>query len=233
MSAVVRPRFFGVAALALAAFMVVAFARTYYLRGMFELPPLIPMLQVHGAVFTAWLIVFIVQTRLVAAHRVDLHRKLGLWSVALAALVVVIGVATAIDTAIRIPLRPSGRTGVQFLIIPLTTIALFAVFVTLGIALRRRAAAHKRLMVLAMIAILAPATTRLITLFGVRDYSMLVQIAVPSLFVVWCLVADWRAGRGVHAVYAIGGAIIIASWPLRTWIGTTDAWRRIGEWIVS
>jgi hypothetical protein len=233
MSAVVRPRFFGVAALALSVFMVLSFARTYYLRPAFDLPALIPMLQLHGAVFTAWLIVFVVQTRLVASHRIDLHRTLGLWSVGLAALVVAMGVATAIDTAIRIPLRPSGRTGVQFLIIPLTTIALFAVFVTLGIALRKRAAAHKRLMVLAMIAILAPATTRLITLFGVRDYSMLVQIAVPSLFVAWCLIADWRAGRGVHAVYAIGGAIIIASWPLRNWIATTDAWRAVGEWLVN
>ena len=233
MSAVVRPRFFGIAAFALSAFMVAGFARTYYLRPAFDLPPLSALLQFHGAVFTAWLAVFILQTRLVAWGRVDLHRKLGIAGVAVAVLVVILGIAAGVDAGMRKPMRPSGLTGAQFVLIPLTTITLFAVFVALGIALRKRAALHKRLMVLAMIAILGPATARLLTLFGLQHYGMLFQIGVPALFVAWCLIADWRAGRGVHAVYAIGGFVIVASWPLRQWIAKTDAWRGVGEWIVS
>jgi hypothetical protein len=233
MSAVVRPRFFGIVAIAMSAFMALGFARTYYLRGAFDLPPLSALLHLHGVVFTAWLAVFILQTRLVAWQRIDLHRKLGMASVGLAVLVVVLGVATAVDAAARVPLRPSGRTGAQFVIIPLTTIALFAVFVALGVALRKKAAAHKRLMVLAMIAILGPATARLAGLLGLREYVTSLQLAVSMLFVAWCLIADWRAGRGVHPAFAIGGFVILASWPLRLWVSKTDTWQRVGEWIAS
>jgi hypothetical protein len=42
---------------------------------------------------------------------------------------------------------------------------------------------------------------------------------VPALFVAWCLAYDWRKQRIVHPVYAIGGAALIASWPLRVMIG--------------
>jgi hypothetical protein len=46
---------------------------TYYFRFLTDLPPLTTLVQLHGAVFTAWLLVFVAQTRLVAARRVDLH----------------------------------------------------------------------------------------------------------------------------------------------------------------
>ena len=233
MSAVVRPRFFGIAAIALSAFMVLGFARTYYLRGAFDLPPLGTLMHLHGAVFTAWLAVFILQTRLVAWQRLDLHRKLGMASVGLTVLVVVLGVMTALDAAARVPLRPSGRTGAQFVIIPLTTIALFAVFFALAVALRKKAAAHKRLMILAMIAILGPATARLAALLGLREHVTSLQLVVPLLFVAWCLIADWRAGRGVHPAFAIGGFVILVSWPLRLWVSKTDAWQRVAEWLVN
>ena len=54
------------------------FARTYYLAGVFKADPLPPLLHVHGAVFSAWIVLLIVQVSLVAADRVDLHRRLGL-----------------------------------------------------------------------------------------------------------------------------------------------------------
>lgn len=103
MTAMPRPRFFGFAALALSGFMVLGFSRTYYLRGLSELPPLDTLLHLHGIVFSAWLVAFIVQTRLVARGRIDLHRKLGFASVGLAVLVVILGVAAALDTAVRVP----------------------------------------------------------------------------------------------------------------------------------
>ncbi len=231
MSAVARPRFFGVAAIALTAFVVIAFARTYYLRPLSDLPPLGVLMQVHGAVFTAWLLVFVVQTRLVANHRIDLHMKLGYTSVGLAVLVVAVGFAAAAGAVAARPVRPSGLTGVEFAAIPMTTITLFAVFVALGIALRRRAALHKRFMVLAMIAVLAPAASRLIAWLDLRAQATLVQLMVPALFLGWCLLADWRASRCVHAVYVIGGAVILASWPLRQMMGRTEWWQPVGEWV--
>src|SRR5687768_5057694 len=68
--------FFGAMGLGLAVIVFVGFAPTYYLPRA-GAPGLAPHLHAHGAVTTAWLLLFVVQVGLVAAHRTDLHRKLG------------------------------------------------------------------------------------------------------------------------------------------------------------
>jgi hypothetical protein len=65
-------------ALASALTVFTGFARTYYLRSVFDGPAVpTPLVHLHGAVFTAWILVFVAQTSLVAARRTDLHRRLG------------------------------------------------------------------------------------------------------------------------------------------------------------
>jgi hypothetical protein len=80
MSAILRPRFYLVISWALVAFVVVGFSRSYYLRILSDPPPLTTLLHLHAAVFTVWLALFLAQAGLVAVHRVDLHRKLGIAS---------------------------------------------------------------------------------------------------------------------------------------------------------
>jgi hypothetical protein len=231
MAAVARPHFYKTIAVALAAFTVIGFSRTYYLRPLFDLPPLTVLVQLHGLVFTAWLAVFIAQTRLVAAHRVDLHMKLGVAAVALAVLIIALGFATMAVKANEPRIHPSGLTPPQFTVIGLFSLGLFAVFTTLGIALRRRAALHKRFMVLAMIAILTPPSSRILTLLGMREYWSYLVPVMPTLFTGWCLVHDWVKNRIVHPVYAIGGVALVVAWPLRLLVGRMDWYQPVGEWI--
>src|SRR5678816_3371615 len=94
MSAVVRPGFYRHMAIALSLFVIIGFSRTYYLRFLTDLPPLDTLMHLHSVVFSAWLLVFIAQTRLVAAGRVDLHMKLGIAALALAVVVIAISFAT-------------------------------------------------------------------------------------------------------------------------------------------
>ena len=151
MAAVVRNRFYFTIAVALALLVAIGFTRPFYARPMFDLPPLPTALQLHGAVFTAWFLLFVVQTRLIAAHRIRAHKTLGIVGVALAVLVVALGVYTAFESSLAPRLRPMGMTSPQFVLIPLLGIAQFALLVGCAVALRRRASLHKRFMVLAMI----------------------------------------------------------------------------------
>lgn len=226
-----RPRFFALVALALAVFTVVGFSRTYYFRFLTDLPPLTTLVQLHGAVFTAWLLVFVAQTRLVAARRVDLHVKLGIAAVVIAVLVLVIGFITVAVKANEPRIHPSGLTPPQFTIVGMASLALFALFVGLGIALRKRPDVHKRLMVLAMISVLTPASSRVLTLLGLREYFVYLVPIVPALFIAWCLLADWRRYRRVHPVIAAGGLLIIVAWPLRLVAGRSEWYQPIGEWV--
>ena len=72
------------------------FARTYYLRPYFGTPSLTPLLQLHGIIFTSWLVLLLTQTSLVAANRTDIHRRLGMAGAVIAVLMVLVGSATAI-----------------------------------------------------------------------------------------------------------------------------------------
>ena len=231
MSAVVRPAFYRQIAIALSLFVIIGFSRTYYLRFLIDLPPLDTLMHLHSVVFSAWLLVFIAQTRLVAAQRVDLHMKLGIAALALAVAIVVIGFATTAVKATIPRVHPSGLTPTQFSIVGNMSLALFAAFLALGFAFRRRAAFHKRFMVLATIAVLTPAASRIVTQLGLREHWTYLVPVVPALFVAVCLAYDWRKQRMVHPVYAIGGAAIIASWPLRLVIGRSEWYQPVGEWI--
>ncbi len=233
MSAVVRPAFYRHMAIALSLFVIVGFSRTYYLRFLTDLPPLQTLVHWHSLVFSAWLLVFIAQTRLVAAQRVDLHMKLGVAAVALALVVVGISFATTAYKATLPLVHPSGLTPPQFTIVGIMSLVLFAGFLALGIVFRRRAAYHKRFMILAMIGVLSPAASRIVMQLGLRDHWTYLVPIIPSLFVAFCLAYDWLEQRIVHPVYAIGGAALIASWPLRIVIGRSEWYQPVGEWLAK
>jgi hypothetical protein len=184
---------------------------------------------VHAAVFSLWLALFVTQAWLVAAHRVDLHRKLGIASALFAVLVFVVGVLSVFQTAISDHVSPSGLAPAQFSIIGFTSIGLFGAFIALGVAYRRRPALHRRFMVLGMIASISPATARVLRLVGVQDYRDALIPLCAVAFVAACMAYDWRRHRVVHPAYAIGGVIIAASWPLRNMIGHSDWYFPIGE----
>lgn len=233
MSAVVRPAFYRHMAIALSLFIIIGFSRTYYLRFLTDLPPLETLVHWHSVVFSAWLLVFIAQTRLAAAQRYDLHMKLGIAALALAVVVVATSFATTAVKATMPRIHPSGLTPSQFTIVGIMSLVLFAGFLALGIAFRRRAAYHKRFMILAMVGVLSPAASRIVMQLGLREHWTYLVPIIPVLFVAWCLAYDWREQRIVHPVYAIGGAALIASWPLRVMIGRSDWYQPIGEWIAK
>ena len=159
--------FYSAMAITLGATVVAGFSRTYYLRFFDGGPtatlsggPFTPLVYVHGALFTAWVVLFLVQTALIASHRVAVHRRLGIAGAALAAAMLVAGTLTAIATAAR-GSAPVGVDPLSFLAIPIFDMVLFATFVTAALARRRDKEAHKRLMLLAYFSIVTAALARL------------------------------------------------------------------------
>jgi hypothetical protein len=233
MAAVARPRFYPLFATALALVVFAGFARTLYLRYWFDVPPLTQVTLLHGLVFSAWMVLFVVQTRLIAAHQVRAHMRLGILGVGLAALVFVFGVATAILSASATRPRPMGMTSPQFAFVPLSLIVMFMGLVIAAVLLRRRPQLHRRLMTLSMITILPPATARLINLFGGAPDFLVLQTSFTALFVVCCVAYDGFKNRVLHPVYVFGGAFLVLAWPLRAWFARTPAWEQVGNWMAS
>src|SRR4030095_11486970 len=84
--------FFSGMALLMLVTVLVGFAPTYYLAGVFRAPLPSLIIHLHGAAFSCWIVLLVVQTSLIAARRVDIHRRLGLAGFTLACLMVVLGV---------------------------------------------------------------------------------------------------------------------------------------------
>lgn len=72
-----RSKFFLVMSGVLLATVLIGFSPTLYLRAYFEPREIPSYLYVHGTVLTAWFLLFLVQTSLVASIRTDVHRRLA------------------------------------------------------------------------------------------------------------------------------------------------------------
>jgi hypothetical protein len=226
--------FYGGIAIVMATIVLVGFAPTYYLRAFVAAPltvsgatTLTPLAHLHGALFTGWVLLFIVQTALVASHRVRVHRRLGIAGGVLAAAMVVVGVSTAIASAAR-GAAPPGVDPLVFLAIPLFDMVLFPIFVGAALWHRRNKEAHKRLMLLAYVSILVAAVARWP---GVLPYGPLAFFGLTFIILVVAVLYDLASRRRVHPVYIWGGALLVVSVPLRLMISGTDAWRGIAEFL--
>ena len=73
------------------------FAKTYFLVGIVRAPLPSWVIHLHGAAFSSWIMLLIIQTSLVSAGRVDVHRRLGIAAFGLAYLMVILGSMAATD----------------------------------------------------------------------------------------------------------------------------------------
>ena len=151
--------FFGAMAILLCIVVVIGFSPTYFGAGMLRAPLPSPILHVHGAAFTLWMILFLVQSALISARRIHWHRTLGTIAFCLPPIMVVLGFIAAIDAlhrGVQIgPLDPATS-----LSIPLLGIAAFAIVIYASWSARRRPDSHKRLILLATIGLTGAALGR-------------------------------------------------------------------------
>jgi hypothetical protein len=229
-------RFFGGMAIAIAVTIVVGFARSYYLRPVVPPPPLLaerpltPLIHIHGFVFTAWIVLLLVQARLAATSRIGIHRRLGVVGAVIATLMVVVGTLTALHAVVR-GVAPGGAEPRRFLVVPLFALLVFAILFVAAIRARRTPQTHKRLMLLATIALLPPALARWVIVY--LGLGPPVVLALSALFVVPVVVWDLRTRGRLHPATLWGGLLVVGSIPLRLAIGLSAGWLAVADWAVG
>lgn len=223
-----RGSFYTWVAVAAALIVFVGFARTYYLKELFGTRNLPFLLHVHGLVMTLWFVLFLVQVRLVAARRTDLHRRLGVFGALLALLVVTVGATTIIIRA-----KPHFRPGhsLAALAFQLSILLVFAILVASAILFRRRSDFHKRLMLLASVSILQPAIVRIPLAF--IQGNGLVAFVLIDLCVLAPVVFDAIKNRRLHPAFGWGALLILASQPLSFLLGATHVWTSFATWLLT
>lgn len=201
------------------------FAPTYYLAGLVPRPARAPemttLLHIHGAAFTFWILLGVVQPALIAGGNRDLHRRLGVAAAGLAALVWTLG------NIVSLKAIHSGYKGLgdpyAFYAITFFSMQAFGIIVLLGIWKRREAETHKRLMLLSSAAILEAAVGRLPLAFVAETAPLSFYVGADSVILAGALY-DRLARGAVHKVWIWGGGALIVSQFLRVAIMHSRPW---------
>jgi hypothetical protein len=224
--------FFGGMAIAMLATVLVGFGPTYYFSTVsgttFELTR---PLHVHGAAFTSWMVLLVIQSTLVAAGRTDLHRKLGVVGAVLGAVMMVLGAYVALTrfhAGLMSP--PPGIPAGVLLAVALATIVVFPVLFGSALLLRRRTDYHKRLVLIATCELVIAAVARWP---GVSSLGPPGFFALTDLFLVALVVYDFRSRGRIHPATLWGGLFLVASQPLRLAIGFSAPWAAFAAWVAS
>jgi len=222
--------FYSAMGLAIAATVVWGFAQSFYFARWLTAPPTTPemtgLLYLHGAVFSAWVVLMAVQPMLIASRNLRLHRRLGHAGAAVAAAMVVAGNLAAI-AAMHGGFRGLGDPYV-FYAVPFFAINSFAVTVYFAVRWRNYAETHKRLILLSNAAILGAAVAR-IPVDAIGAGAPFSFIFGPDLIILAGALYDWRTRGRVHRVWLLGGAAMVASQVLMMALMGTRAWHGFAE----
>ena len=163
--------------------------------------------HVHAVSFMGWITLYVAQNALVAAHRVDLHRRLGIAGAVFAAWIVVVGLALTVQMVAEGRSPPFFTPGF-FLVLNALNAAFFAGLFYLAIALRARADWHRRLMLCAVLCVSIPGIARWIILSGLTPGPWL-HVLTVGLLLVPAAVFDLRTRGRVHPAYICGYAALV------------------------
>lgn len=174
------------------------------MTGRAENPALI--IHMHAAVMSAWLALLVVQSFLIQRGSVLLHRRLGMSAAVLAPVIVGLMIVIAIEYF------PGGSIGPAVVAVQLRRIVLFSVFVALALWFRKSdLQSHKRLMVLASIAVIDAAFFRMgwiLPDFGIE--SPVVAAHVQQLVLIFpMLVLDLKRYGRPHGATLFGIALLL------------------------
>lgn len=238
-------RFYFWMAVACAVFAWGAFSTTYWIQlasGTFVGGT--PLMHLHAGLFSGWTLLFMWQTWQAANGRIEHHRAWGVVGVSLATAMVFVGLTLALASVRDFQAHGYGTRAESFFILPFTGISLFAIFFVAAVSNIARPDWHKRLMLVATVALLEAAAGRIGFLIatggggpGLRpgtvapppQFAGFQGALMVSLFLVAGAVYDWRTRGRPHPAYLIGLAALLGTGLGGSFISVTPGWLRFVE----
>ncbi len=199
--------------------------------------PVSALAALHGMVFFAWLVLFLVQSLLIRSRLVVWHRRLGILAVFLLVVIVPLGYQTTI-AMIR---RGYDLSGDQYVggnahlasldaqtasVFNLVGLAWFVMLALSALCFRSRPAIHKRLMLFATIQLMGASLTHLLGHAGLLTPPAV--IGTFSLFVLAAVGRDWLVDRRIHPLTTALAIISIVLLPVEgALIGPSAGWHHL------
>lgn len=181
-----------------------------------RLPPVSSAVIFHALFMFTWYILFVIQSGLIKNGKPALHMRLGKISLALVLGILISGIQVTIVHYFR---KPEGLVFIGNLINMLN----FGLLYGLAVFWRKHPAWHKRLMLFASLAMMAPALTRIARAIDLNEFAVLplwlLMMAIPAIY-------DMTSIQKVHKATFLGAALIMVGIVLMVSIGMSPEWER-------
>ena len=203
----------------------------------------------HSIIASTWLVLFLVQTSLVATRRTAIHQRVGFAGPALAAVMIIVGYFAAINSVRRgydlsgDLFRALSRSGKPFtpasVLFPLADLLNFGVLVAGGWWYRHRPDIHKRLMLLAMIPLVGEPILHLVGRLSslwpnLQGRSIAISVPITILFLAANAIYDRVSRRRIHPV-SLWVPILLFAWQivLGSVVYPSALWHKIAAWLIA
>lgn len=219
---VVQRYFYFAMSLLFAAIVVDGFRRTVDSNLFHPAVPRPFILWIHASAFSGWVIFFICQSTLVRIRKVSWHRSIGWFGAGLAAVMVPLGVATAIVMARfdAVQLHQNKSDAYAFLSVPFYDMIAFGVLIALAIYWRTKPELHRRLVFIATCGLMDAAVARFDYMF---DYNLFFPCL--DLLILLGVARDLVVDRRVHKAYVYALPFLIVGQCLAVYL-----WRQNPSW---
>jgi hypothetical protein len=196
-----------------------------------EQPPVPFIVHVHAVATTLWLLTATALVLLVETGNVGIHRKIGWFAAGYAVLVMLIAPWSELSWQ-ALNLHTPGSLPPQFLSIAFSGVICMAVLLPWGILLRRNSAAHRRVLILATIAISDAGFSRLLGLFlpaptsfpGTYLFYEGGNLSLIVLMFLW----DWKRDR-VMKQFLAAACVVLSVGLTATALYFNDTWMAISR----
>jgi hypothetical protein len=199
---------------------------------------IVPLVILHGVAMSSWIVLFVVQSSLIVRGNRRLHMSLGVAGAVLAALLVIIGLTTAIAS---VHYNPDGYKQIwgarRFLSLMLANILGFGILAGIGLKYRRQPKIHRPMMFLATLFAAGPAG-----LFQIPVLNGPVMAAIHSMFATWVpmlilgallVLIKSLVTRSWDKYFAAGYAGIVFACVVQVFMSNTAWWYRLAGLVTA
>jgi hypothetical protein len=208
------------------------FAKTFFIpvsAGTFKGPL---MVYIHGAFAFSWVCLFLVQSVLILNKKLTVHKSLGYWGIFIASGAAVTIVPAGLYAVEKELAQGLGETAISTILGVVTSALMYFLLVIAGIFNRRKPELHKRLMLLATIALLWPAWFRLRHYFpSVPDPEIWFALVLADSFIIISLLRDKIVVGKVIPAFLFVGLFIIAEHSVEVLMFDSAPWRVMANMI--
>lgn len=190
-----------------------------------------PIVHLHGLVFFSWMLLLLVQSALVNAKNVKLHRSLGMFGIAIGTLVVMMGAFITIAGASITDLSGSGP---QVFFLSVVAPPSFAVIFAMAIRAVRKVQVHRDLILIATIAILMPGINRVYMLgLGIDRVPVIETYLTMDVLLAAVLWQERRVLGAISRPTWIASAVVVVPQVLNLPVSATQGWHDFVYWMGS